>query len=243
MASLLSKGGELVFMHRIHREKRLALLVAAIFFISSCAGLRIFSGAQSEFDQGLTLFNGGSYDAAIPYFQRATEIDPDYARAYLYLGRSYLNLTRWRKAVPPLRTAFRLSPDETKSEFLNLLVDALFSAAITDLKLGNFNSSVGYFKEVLQLEPKSSRARNEIGGALIAHGRELLSKGDVSGAVSAFTEATRFSPSNLEATLGLARAFFMNGDFQKAAQAALDAMRVDPTNLEAKSFFRDLQRR
>ena len=41
------------------------------------------------------------------------------------LGRSYLNLGRFMDAVPPLRTAFDLAPDETKNEISNLLLDAM----------------------------------------------------------------------------------------------------------------------
>lgn len=189
------------------------------------------------------MFNQGSYDAAIPYFQRATGSDPNYARAYLYLGRSFVNLRRWLDAIPPLRTAYRLAAEETKKEVAEILVDALISVAIYELKNGNFQNSIGFLREGVEVQPRSSRVRNELVGGLIAHGGELLSKGNVPGAVSAYAEATRFSPNNLEAFLGLARAFFMNGDFQKAMQAAKDAMRVDPTNPEAQSLFGNSQRR
>ncbi len=113
-------------------KKSFLLVVAAMLMLASCAGLRIFSQAQSEFDQGLASFNHGRYEEAIPRFQKATEIDPNFAQAYLYLGRTYLSLRKWREAIPPLRTALRLSPDETEKEVSNLLIDALLGAALTD---------------------------------------------------------------------------------------------------------------
>ncbi len=217
-------------------------LVSIFFLINSCSGAHFFSGAQYEFDKGLALFNTGKYEEAIPSFQKAVEIDPEYARAYLYLGRSYLNLNRWNEAIPPLRTALRLSPDETKREAVNLLIDAFFGAAVADFKSGDFNSAVGKFREVLRLEPSSFEAKSRIVDALLAYGTEVLFNGNVTDAISAYTEALKLSPNNLNATLGLAKAYLANGEFRKSMQAASDAMRVDPTNREVQSLFRDLQR-
>ncbi len=147
-------------------KKTLLPLLAAFLLLSSCAILHLDSGAQYEFDQGLALFNRGRYDEALTRFHRATEIDPNFGRAYLYLGRSHVSLKRWRQALPPLRTAYRLSPEDTKKEALDFLIDALFAVALDDFKIGNWGSSVGHFREVLELEPKSAKARNEIVRAL-----------------------------------------------------------------------------
>ncbi len=218
-------------------------LVAVIFLINSCSGAQLFSGAQYEFDQGLALFNTGKYEEAIPRFQKAVEIDPEYARAYLYLGRSYLTLTRWNKAIPPLRTALRISPGETKREALNLLIDALFGVAVAEFKSGDFKSAVDNFGEMLQLKPNSSKAKSGIVDALLAYGRKALFNGNLRDSIASYTEALKYSPNNLNATLGLAKAFLANGEFQKSMQAASDAMRVDPTNRDVQSLIRDLQRR
>ena len=76
------------------------------------------SDAQNEFEEGLNLFNSGRYQEAIPRSQRASDLDPNFARAYFYLRRSYIGLKSWRQALTPLRTAYRLSPEETKREAL-----------------------------------------------------------------------------------------------------------------------------
>lgn len=110
--------------------KRTILLLALVMMIGSCSALRIFSEAQSEYDQGMALFNRGKFEEAIPHFQKATDIDPEFAPAYLYLGKSYLSIRKWREAVPPLRTAYRLSPDKTTAEAFDLILDALMGAAV-----------------------------------------------------------------------------------------------------------------
>jgi len=226
----------------MHVKKKL-LLIAAIFIFSSCAGVGVRPDAQSEFDLGLALFNRGKYEEAIPHLERATEIDTDFARAYLYLGRSYLNLSRWLEAIPPLRTAFRLSPDESKKEVVNILVDALFGAALSELNKGNFLTSVAFLREVLELKPQSVEARNELVVALVALGAELLSEGKALEAIAAYTEAVELSPNNLDAYLGLARALFKNGELLKALLAVGNAIKIDPTNEEAQSLFREIQGR
>ncbi len=221
--------------------KRLLSVVAVITFFTSCAGLGFLSAAQSEFDKGLTFFNNGKYEDAIPHFRRATEIDPDFGKAYLYLGRSYLNLDRWTEALPPLRTAYRLSPNETKKEAVNLLIDALFGAAIYEFNKGNFRDSVGLLKEVLQLDPNSSRARTELPRTLTAFGTALLSQGKSSDAVSVFNEALEYSPNNLDAYIGLANAFLTNGEILKALKTIETAIKIDPKNREVQSLMKELQ--
>jgi len=105
-------------------------LMLVLIFSSSCATLSFFNEGYADFEQGLALFNQGHFDAAIPYFQRASLENPNFAPAYLYLGRSYVSLRRWREALPPLRTAYRLAPGDTKQEAFNVLMDALFAAAL-----------------------------------------------------------------------------------------------------------------
>ena len=62
------------------------LLVLMLVWFNACATLGGPLGAQGAFDQGLVLFNQGRYADAVPHFQRATELDPNFGRAYLYLG-------------------------------------------------------------------------------------------------------------------------------------------------------------
>jgi tetratricopeptide (TPR) repeat protein len=219
------------------------ITAAYVFILTSCAGVGFISSAQSGFDKGLAFFNAGKYEEAIPRFRRATELDPNFGRAYLYLGRSYLNLDRWSEAVAPLRTAYRLSPGETKKEIANLLLDALFGAAIYEYNKGNFQDSASFLREVLQVEPNSSRARSDLARTLIALGGALLSQGRSGDAISTYNEALKLSPNNLDAYLGLANAFLSNGDILKALTVIETAIKIDPTNREAHSLFREMRRK
>ena len=100
------------------------------FLFSACATGRPFPEGQAALDLRLTLFDQGKFQEAIPYFQRATGENPKLAQAYLYLGRSQLSVRRWRDAIQPLRTAYRLAPQETKEEVFNILMDVLVAASL-----------------------------------------------------------------------------------------------------------------
>ena len=117
--------------------------------LSSCAALGRFGVGRDSFDLGLALFNQGRFAAAIPYLEDATHENPNYAPAYLYLGRSYISQSNWRAAIQPLRTAFRLSPTEAQEEIVNLIIDAGFAAALNDFHLGDRIGPPSRSKEIL----------------------------------------------------------------------------------------------
>lgn len=116
------------------RLQYLALIALSLCLAVSLAGCAHYA-AQADFDKGISYFNQGNYAAAIPHFQSATITDPEYADAYIYLGRTYLNLRQWSKAIAPLRTAYRLAPDMTKGMIQDLIMDAVISAAADGIKL------------------------------------------------------------------------------------------------------------
>ena len=226
----------------MHMLTRL-LLTVSICGLGACAGMEVRPDAQISFEQGLALFNQGRHEEAIPNFMQATQLDPNFGRGYLYLGRSYLNLGRWQEAVPPLRAALRLAPDETKQDVVRVLIDALIGAATHQLQLDNTQASIGLLKEVLKLQPQSVQAMQQLVGALLALGGQLLSQGKANAAIDTYLEATQLAPSNLDAYLGLARAFFQHGDLSKTLAAVQSALRLSPTSLDALSLLQQLQRR
>ena len=125
------------------------LLVIAVALLSSCASIRSLTPGNDSFEEGMALFNQGQFDSAVEHFRRSTVENPKSAQAYLYLGRSYVSLGRWKSAIQPLRTAFRLSPYEARDEIMNLIIDAVFAAAMDDPRLGEGGSSHDRRKEVL----------------------------------------------------------------------------------------------
>jgi tetratricopeptide (TPR) repeat protein len=120
---------------QVNHQRVLTYLAVAILClaIASCATIASYQ-ARSEYDTGLSLFNRGQFSDAIPHFEKATEVDPDFAMAYLYLGRSHVSAGDYAKAINPLRTAYRLSPDNVKNQILDILLDALFNVGQSEIR-------------------------------------------------------------------------------------------------------------
>ena len=157
--------------------------ILVITLSGSCAGLLTEGSALAQFQKGLRLFNRGKYDKAASHFIRATELDPDYTKAYIYLGRSYIGLKQWYSALHPLRTAYRISPDQAKTEVSNLLIDTLFTLVIGEIRKGNFEESKTYISEYLQLNKSLGNSYNQIVSFLIAFAEQELKRGNLTNTV------------------------------------------------------------
>jgi len=210
--------------------------IVSLLVLASCAGMPFLSGAKQEFEQGLALFNAGKYEQAIPYFSKAAESDPNYVQAYIYLGRSYISLGRWSEALGPLKTAYRISPKETRKEATSFLSDALVGAGIQSFRNGDYKTAVEHLKEGLTLDPGSAKVKDELVKAWTAYGGKLFTQGNFGEAISAFEQALQLSPGYLDAYIGLAKSFFKKGDFDKALQAARKALSLDPGSDELKKL-------
>ena len=123
------------------------ILTMAVALLSSCATLRSLTPGRDSFEAGMASFNQGQFGSAIEHFKQSTLENPNSAQAFLYLGRSYISAGRWKSAIQPLRTAFRLSPHEAKDEIMNLIVDAVFAAATN--YPGESGSSGDRYKDLL----------------------------------------------------------------------------------------------
>jgi tetratricopeptide (TPR) repeat protein len=218
------------------RALRTLSLIVGFSILVSCAGLPFLSGAKQEFEQGLALFNAGKYEQAIPYFTKAAELDQNYVQAYVYLGRSYISLGRWGEAIGPLKTAYRISPTETRKEASNFLSDALLGAGIQSFMNGDYKTAIDHLKEGLTLDPSSAKIKDELVKAWVTYGGKLFTQGNFGEAISAFEQALQLSPNQLDAYVGLAKSFFRQGDFDKALQAGRKALSLDPGSDELKKL-------
>ncbi|MEW6601763.1 MAG: tetratricopeptide repeat protein [Nitrospirota bacterium] len=226
----------------INRIKKQLLNLSLILVLCSCAGLLISRDARIEFNKGEALFNQGRYEEAVPHFQKAAEIEPKYTRAFIYLGRSFLNMWKWTEAIAPLRTAYRLSPEDTKKEMVNFLLDALIGGALYEFKKENYPASIGYLREALGADPESADAKEELIKSLIAQGWKLLKEGSAAEAALTFQEALEIAPKNLDAYLGLARAFLKSGDYSHAMRIVNDAVKKIAISDQERAPFWDLMR-
>ena len=115
-------------------------------------------------------------EAAIPNYERALELDPDYAPAHAGLGLTWYLLTRsdgtygtlplnesLAKALPHLERALEIDPE---------LPEALGAMGLTLDARERYEEALPYFEKALQLNPSLTDVRNWYSNALGALGRE-----------------------------------------------------------------------
>lgn len=221
------------------QTQRLSLLIFTLLLCQACS-LLPFSSAKRQFDTGISFFNRGDYEKAIPYFKHVTELEPEYGEAYLYLGRSYINAGQWRSAIPALRSAYHLAPEATRNQTLEILIDGLINVAIFETKQGNFVQAIDYLKESLELAPKNNKAKTTLGKTLFSYGTHLVSEGKLNEAIGNFQEATKLTPSEFGPYISLAKALFQNGQIVESLSAVKDAMQINPGSSEAQNLLMKL---
>jgi Flp pilus assembly protein TadD len=112
----------------------------------------------------------GDSAAAIPFFQRAITIDPNFAMAYVLLGSSYWNLGENNLASENIRKAFALRAGV--SEWEKLRIEAEYHSLVTD----DLVKAQRALEAWAQTYPKDWAPRNQLGvlyGALGQYERAL----------------------------------------------------------------------
>lgn len=73
-----------------------------IFIVSGCA---YDPPGYPEYNVGVGLFRAGDYEGAAEHFQRATELNPSFAEAFMNLGTALYQLQRYEEALRAYKQA------------------------------------------------------------------------------------------------------------------------------------------
>jgi eukaryotic-like serine/threonine-protein kinase len=189
---------------------------------SSLEALEAYTRGQKARSQGES--------AAIPYFERAVELDPNFARAYATLGAVYYNLQRENAAVQNLKKAYDLRKRVSEGERLDI------EGAYYGLVTGQLQNAVQTYKEWSQSYPGNYRPHAILG---VYYAR----LGKYEEAVAEMREESRLAPGLfVNANLLLAYAVLGRLDdaqvvFDRARQQDLD----DPTLRQSRYLLAFLQ--
>jgi len=152
--------------------------------------------AERSYSQGLAQLSRDDYAKALPYFEKAAEVDPTYAEAWYQAGYCYGILGRHAEALKASRNAAKLRPDwaETfvnigvSSFALNEYKDALdaykqaakldgnnadtqYAIGLTFNKLGRTDEEILAYRRTLSLKPDHANAMEHLGLALFKNKR------------------------------------------------------------------------
>lgn len=122
--------------------------------------------ALQAYSSGLTLYRSGKRREAIPFFERAVDLDPQFCAAYDKLGRAQHSLGQSQEERDSFARAFELK-DRRLTQEENLETTALYYSAIT----GNLEKLLPVVLLYRQIYPRSVNAANLLGIAYAQMGR------------------------------------------------------------------------
>jgi eukaryotic-like serine/threonine-protein kinase len=129
--------------------------------------------ALQAYRTGQTLFRSGKQREAIPFFERAIELDPQFCSAYGVLGSAYFSISDDQAARKNFAKAYELK-DARLTQEENFQTTALYHAYIT----GNLEKETAVLVLYQQVYPRSVFAANRLGinYAMLGRAEEALQK-------------------------------------------------------------------
>ena len=159
------------------------------------------SAAERYYSQGVAQISRDDYTRAVQFFERATELDPNYAEAWYQAGFCYGVLNRHQDALKASRNAAKLRPEWT---------EAYVNIGASSYALGQFKDAVDAYRTALRIEDGSD-IQYSLGLSL-----SKLNRTDEE--ILAYRRAIALKPDHANALERLGAAYFKMKRYAEAAQ-------------------------
>ncbi|HVM92226.1 MAG TPA: serine/threonine-protein kinase [Terriglobales bacterium] len=147
---------------------------------------------------------------ALPFFQRAIELDPKFAMGYRAVGIGYSALGQVGRAADYYKKAFDLRQNADERE--RLMISAVYYRHVT----GELGNAARTYEEMAEIYPRDTDAYNNLGTA-------YSSEGEVEKAVAATRQAIGLSPDRFNSYFNLTSYLIALRRFDDARQTIKDA--------------------
>lgn len=162
----------------------------------------------------------GDYDDAIRDYDRAIQLQPDYAEAYNGRGLAYYEKKEYQLAIQDYTQAIRIKPDYAEA-FDNR---GLACAASEDSC--NSDKAIADFDQAIKLNA-------DFAEAFFNRGTVLVREGQFKGAIPDFTQAIQLRPNYPEAFVKRSDAYSYRHDLRHALQDLNQAIKLNPSDADA----------
>ncbi len=183
----------------------------------------------TQYDIGLVYYYRERYDQAIPHFEKAIQLKPDFAPAINGLGNAYSAKGDWDKAIEAYQKII-------EDVFYGTPHFALSNMALAYYQKNDYVRAEKYFLEALKLSPDFVNALGGLATTYMAQGR-------YEEAAQRLERAVRKEPKLAQLHFELGRAYRGLGnsgkardEFQRAAQLAPDSPLADEAQREMKTL-------
>jgi tetratricopeptide (TPR) repeat protein/transglutaminase-like putative cysteine protease len=171
------------------------------------------SEAAKAYEDARQQYNHGDTSAEIESLKRATQVDPRFIRAWLWLADIYMYQRRTDSALDAMRSAIANDPQQSLS-YKGL------GFALTRLK--RYDDAISAWQRLIAIAPDDPDGPANLGSTFFAAKR-------YNDAVSAFESATRLSPNSTPLYVRLGTAYIRAGNENKALDVYKKALEMDPT--------------
>jgi serine/threonine protein kinase/tetratricopeptide (TPR) repeat protein len=183
---------------------------------SSLEALKAFSMANEERAKGREA-------ESLVFYQRAVNLDPNFAMAYARIGVHYVNQDQLEAAKQYVQKAYDLR--DRVSERERLYISEKYYAYIT----GEIDQTIETLKTWARLYPNDFIPHNNL-----SINYKILGRNE--DALKEALEAVRLSPNNVSAYDNLVSSFMSVGHFDEAEQAEREAQRINADSLGAHVY-------
>ena len=224
------------------RFTRIVVLAVGLAVAASACGKYSISSIRSlkAFKDGAGLYQKGAYRDAVPLFENAIALNPEFGFSYFFLGNSYDSLYKasrkgependamlpkavenYRKAIEKLST----SAEPQAAQFRKLSYEYLIAAYGSD-KLNDFSQAEPLAKELIAFAPNEPTNYQALA-------KLYEDQGQYDEAEAMFQKATEVKPDDPTGYQLLAGYYNRQGQFDKTIEAFQRRAAMEPNNPEA----------
>ena len=179
------------------------------------------ANAGAHASLGAALADAGRMAAAVPEYETALRLRPNFLNARNNLGSALISLGRAGEAIQQLEESLRQDSDDAQAH-LNLGV------ALDTLK--RTSEAIPHYEAALRRDPKLAEAHNNLGDALSRSGHSAEG-------IAHLQEALRLKPDYLDAHYNFAAALARAGRMDEAQAQFAAGLQLKPANGEAHAHW------
>lgn len=161
------------------------------------------AAAERSYSQGVAQLSRDDFQRALPFFERAAELDPNYAEAWYQAGFAYGVMGRHQDALKASKQAAKLRPEWPES-FINI---------------GASNYALGQYKEAAEAYKTAIRLDDDNPDTQYAYGLTLNKLNKTDEEILAYRRALNVKPDHANALEKLGQAYLKKRRWADAASA------------------------
>ena len=187
--------------------------------VHATEALRLRESPENENNLAASLAGVGRFGDAIPHYQMALRMKPNFTEALNNLGNAYLQLGHRDEALNALQTAIKYMPN---------FADPYENIGFILIGAGRLNEGIQAYEQAVKLVPNAPMFRINLANAYLNAGR-------AADAINQYQEAIKINPNNPDPWYYLANCYVNLGKFVDAEQPYLNTLKLNSANIGAEN--------